>query len=898
MRLLFISLFIVTCTLQSYPQILRGKIKDTEGNPVAYATVYIREIRQGTVANTKGDYEIRIPEGKYSIIYQSLGYSPETREVTITKTPLTINITLQVQYYQIPEIRITASGEDPAYGIMRKVIGMAPYHLNQVNHYRAEVYLKGTLVINKIPRLLQQSIKVEARRNRGTSVSSATIKEGETYLMESFNEIEFHAPDRYVQRVISLQSTFPEEGGEISPMNFIEASFYQPVIAEMAISPLSPDAFSHYKFRYGGLSVQGEYIINKIYVIPRRKSQQLFEGTIYLVEDLWCLHSVDLVNENIAGRIRVTQLYIPVKDDIWMPVSHKFDMDVSIIGLKADASYSSSIKYSDVTVNTGLEKPRTITEGFSSRPVAAVSRSDTVSSKNREQIEKLLSRKELSNRDMIRLSNLFEKESKNSMPDSVRNSLEIKDRTTYIIEKDAGKKDSAFWAEIRPIPLSENEAYSIRLSGNTRAGLIISSSASDSAATAARIKTKQAFPSQLKNIAFGSTWNDTSGFSFRFDGLFNLRNLRFNTVDGFVYGTEFRISKLWNKTNSLTFYPVICYAFSRETLMWQLNGQYRFDRMRQSQIYWRSGMTSRDIGTAGGINTFLNSMTTLFLKRNYLKLYDSRYLTIGHRREIANGLYIDISAGLDDRRLLENNTYFTLIKHNREYTENIPDNPFLFPLFDTIYGLKNHKHINITTSLEWTPKQKYRIRNNIKIPSGSDYPTFILTYRHIINRYQFEYPAARNYDYLRLEIFRRKEVGAFGEFIWRIRSGGYIENKNISFIDFNHFNSQPLSVLLNNYEDAFRLRDYYSLGTPDFFTEFHLKYTTPYLLIKLLPVLSNTLIRENVSCSFLWPDGKSTYTELGYSISELFFVGEAGVYAGFNNFSFRSAGIRIVLKIN
>ena len=96
----------------------------------------------------------------------------------------------------------------------------------------------------------------------------------------------------------------------------------------------------------------------KFRLIPKRKSQQLFSGTIYIIEDLWCLHSVDLINENIAGKIRIQQLYIPVQDDIWMPVSHKFEINISIIGFKADAGYGSSIKYIDVKLKQTLQKPR------------------------------------------------------------------------------------------------------------------------------------------------------------------------------------------------------------------------------------------------------------------------------------------------------------------------------------------------------------------------------------------------------------------------------------------------------------------------------------------------------------------------------------------------------------
>jgi len=370
----FFPIFLILVSISSISpaQILKGKITNQSGNPIQYSTVYIQELKQGTTSNIKGDYEIKIDPGKYQVTYQSLGFSPVFLNITISNQQTIIkNVVLPVQYYQIPEVRITASGEDPAYIIMRKVIGLAPYYLNNVSYYKAEVYLKGNLIINKIPKLLQKSLRMEAN-NRGTSVSAGgkpkanerTLKAGDSFLMESFNEIEFTAPNKYFQKVISFNSTFPEQGNNISPMDFIQASFYQPVLAEIAISPLSPQAFSYYTFKYLGSSLQGNFTINKIQVIPKRKSQQVFEGTIYIIEDLWCLHSVDLTNENLVGRIRIQQLYIPVQDDIWLPVSHKFEINIGIMGLKADAGYGGSVKYIEVKTNLALQRPKTISTDF------------------------------------------------------------------------------------------------------------------------------------------------------------------------------------------------------------------------------------------------------------------------------------------------------------------------------------------------------------------------------------------------------------------------------------------------------------------------------------------------------------------------------------------------------
>jgi hypothetical protein len=94
------------------------------------------------------------------------------------------------------------------------------------------------------------------------------------------------------------------------------------------------------------------------------------------------------------------------------------------------------------------------------------------------------------------------------------------------------------------------------------------------------------------------------------------------------------------------------------------------------------------------------------------------------------------------------------------------------------------------------------------------------------------------------------------------------------------------------------LPQYYSMSTPEAFGEFHIKYTTPYLLIKLLPGISNTLMRENISLSYLGSKNTPHYTELGYGISEILFLAELGIYVGFEDFGYKSVGGKLILKFN
>ncbi len=41
-----------------------------------------------------------------------------------------------------------------------------------------------------------------------------------------------------------------------------------------------------------------------------------------------------------------------------MPVSHKFEVNIGIMGFKADAGYAVSVKYNDVKPNLALQRPK------------------------------------------------------------------------------------------------------------------------------------------------------------------------------------------------------------------------------------------------------------------------------------------------------------------------------------------------------------------------------------------------------------------------------------------------------------------------------------------------------------------------------------------------------------
>ena len=74
MRLLFTILLITLLTPVISAQILKGSITDMIGEPIPYSTVYIQDSNRAQHPIQKGIMRYSLPAGKYTVIYQSLGY--------------------------------------------------------------------------------------------------------------------------------------------------------------------------------------------------------------------------------------------------------------------------------------------------------------------------------------------------------------------------------------------------------------------------------------------------------------------------------------------------------------------------------------------------------------------------------------------------------------------------------------------------------------------------------------------------------------------------------------------------------------------------------------------------------------------------------------------------------
>jgi len=869
-----IFLFVLVSIQPLNGQAIKGKITDSNGQPIPFSTVYIKELTKGLTANKDGDFDLKIPEGEYSVIISALGYKPETRQIKVSDAAIENNFVLTKHTYQIKEVRIYSNSEDPAYGIMRKAIGLAPYYLNQIKHYSAEVYMKASIIVLKIPKLLQKAMKVEANEDE--------IEIGRNYVEESLNEIIFDAPDKYNQRVISFNTSFPEDNN-VNVMGYIKSSFYQPTV-DMAISPLAPNAFSHYRFTFEGVSYEGNFAINKIKVTPRRKSQQLFTGYLYIVDDYWNIHSADLTVDLFIGPIRIRQLYTPVKDDAWLPVSYNMGVEASIIGIKVNVTYLSSVKYSDIEINQDITPPLALQETIKEPVILANEKPEPAQDKKvTEKIENILSKEEMSNRDMIKLARLMDKETKKEK--EIDKSLEIKETTSHTIEKDAKKRDSTYWNTIRPIPLTENELIGYRVKDS------VLLAKSDTTIDADSLKKQKSRVIKFAgNVISGKTFRSKdSSLVFRYDGVIGLDKLTFNIVDGWAYKQKFSIKKVFNPGRKLGVYPEIGYAFNREAFIWNIHNSFSYAPLKRANIFLDLGQRSSDFNFENGINRSLNSISSLYFRYNYLRLFEESYLTTGNNIDLANGLRLSVSARYSEKKHLENSTdYSFFFVDDRDYEDNQPENIHL-----TNYPLENQESFVFSLGLSYTPDYYYRIRKGVKYMASSDYPTFRIEYQKSI-------PGAFNsqadFDFIEGQISQSKDLGIFSNLDWSICAGVFITKKYMHFSDFKHFNTQEIPLLLDRPKNAFMLLEYYQYSTPEWFAEAHIKYNTPFLLIKLLPFFSEKLWQETLYGGYLYQPEFKNYVELGYGLTDVYFVADAGIFIGFEDGKYGRYGFKISLN--
>lgn len=842
---------------------IKGTIKSSSGDLLPFATIYIRNIETGTTSNDVGQYEYNLKPGKYDLVFQYLGYESQVKYVEVGAGFSEVNVQLKETALVLREVEVRAGKEDPAYTIMRKAIAKADYHRNHLDKYSCEVYIKGSGRLIDSPFFLRKAIAKEG-------VDSTTA-----FVSESISVVTYTRPNQYDERVISVRSI--GEGNNTSPNGYIQGSFYESKIAN-AISPLSPKAFGYYKFEYLGTFMDRGYAVSKIRVIPRSKGDDLFAGTISIVEEAWSIYNVDLKTSYYGIIFEIKQIYDPIENKAWMPISHTFHVEGTFFGFEFEYDYLATASKYEITLNPDLEVEFSVIDEKVDKELAAKLEEQNKNIPD-ETFAKMASGKELTRKEMRKMIREYEKQeaARDTIPDTVE---EI---TTFKIDSLAHKKDTSYWNTVRPVPLSE---YEIKGYHKMDSMAVVEKQEAEGDTIKTKSRKRKGF--QIEDIVIGNTYKIGDKTHFEIEPV--IANVRFNAVEGYNFYYQMAFTKTFENKHWLEISPFVRYGFSRKEVTGKLRTAYAFgERRKRKSFVLEGGKYVSQINRDEPIHDVLNSLTALILKENYMKLYEDEYLQLAFRNRVSNEFNYSITSMYTKRLPLQNNTNHSWTKKSKDFESNTPVNAeMLDTSFDPHYAFLNEMKFN------FKPWLKYKIHNKRKRTIDGSSPEISVVYENAIPVGD----AKIDFHKVKAEFKHAVNLGIRGRLSFNIGGGAFLSKDSLSFLDYNHFMGNRTPIQMMDAAGSYRLLDYYLYSTKGAHFNVLTHYQFRKFFLSRFGFIQKRGIKESVIANYLYTQESDHFTELGYSIDNIFRVFRVEGVAAFQNGKYLDWGIRVGIAAN
>ncbi|WP_246849931.1 DUF5686 and carboxypeptidase regulatory-like domain-containing protein [Rufibacter roseolus] len=842
--------------------VLKGKVTDEKGVGLAFATVYLQGSTVGSTTNEQGDYQFNVDPGKHTVVFQYVGYKSQTRAIEVPEeekpTPLVLNVQLLPDVYNLNEVRVSLSGKNPAYGIMEQAIAKREYHLKEVQAFTAQVYVKGLQRLINMPKRLLGIIKVPAG-----------LKPGILYLSESVSEMSFMQPGKYRERMISSKVSGSSRAFSYNQASEFNVNFYQNLLKAQGVnergfvSPLANNAMFFYKYEYVGSSQDNGYLIHRIKVIPKRKTDPVCTGYVYIVDGSWRLHSLNLYvtkdqQIEFVDTLRITQQFTPAPGNVWVLQSQKFTFDVEGYGFKGNGYFMAV--YSKYRV-----KPAPfVKQAPAPAPVAPAAPAPVVS----PPVVAALPAPKLSRKERKALR---DNPPTNGVPDAEY----FKKKEVLLIEKDANTRDSAYWNEVRPVPLTQEEIVDY----HTKDSLQV-------------IKESKPYKDSIdrKNNKFSASDLLLSGYSYQnsFERTsFSIepvtRIWQYNTVEGLVANLGIEYTKRYEDRRRYTIAPTLRYGFSNREVQAKLSGSFMYDMVRRRSVGFEGGKFVSQFNPEEP-TPFVNTVYTLLLKKNYEKLYQRQYLRLWHNRELVNGLSATFQVGYAQREMMFNTTdYAVRDRASRVFSSNEPQNAEVAST-----AFPRHQALTVALTLTYRPGAEYISHPDRKINLGSKWPLFTLNYRKGISGVL---GSDVDYDFVSLGVSDDLALGLLGTSSYSVSAGTFWRKNQLYFMDFRHFSGNR--TILSGDFSGFQLLDYYRYSTQKTYIEGHYSHHFNGFILNKLPLIRKLKWQEVGSVNYLHTAAAGHYLELGVGLEHLFKVFRMDFVTGFQERQKVSSGIRI-----
>ena len=334
--------------------------------------------------------------------------------------------------------------------------------------------------------------------------------------------------------------------------------------------------------------------------------------------------------------------------------------------------------------------------------------------------------------------------------------------------------------------------------------------------------------------------------------------------------------------------PEIGYAFNRKALFWSIGNQFTNLIWNHSQFKIDFGKTSRDFKPeASGIHPELNSLSSWFFAKNYMKLYETSFLELNITQQVAKNLNITSLVEYNHFIPLKNHTSYKL-SDNREYEPNVPlgfaeDHPALLQQKSFVYGL----------SASYRRNQKKPWLEQSGFLFISDFYNLSLSYKQgVPNMFSSESDFSR----IDFQFHQQANISPGAGIDWHIDAGTFLHANRLHFSQYKHFRTAESPVSFNTVTHTFQLLNDYRPSTQQSYLNCGVELRNEYLLFRYISFINQRTWSESLHLNYLTTTEIKHYWEAGYSINNLFFIGNAGIFIGFNETVFNSILFKVSIS--
>jgi hypothetical protein len=602
----------------AFAGIVKGKVTDDKGEALPFAIVFVKGSTAGTSANANGEYQLNLNPGTYQLTGQYIGYRQTVHSITVKGDEI-IQKDFKLKEQALEMKEVTIKDEDPAYYIIRETIKRRKFHLTQVESFQTSIYMKGVLRNREFKpggmiKLISGADEKEIKSEMGVDSNGKAV----LYLVEE--KADYYADGE--KRKTIIRSV--KESGNPTGLGFSQIpsviSFYQNNINIIGgvnprgfVSPVSENALNYYKYVYQGEFKENGHTVNKIKVTPKRLYEPLFEGTIYISEGDWAIHSLNLQATkrnalDMLDTMRIEQEFLPLGKDVWVVKSQVIYPTLGILGFNV-AGYFVTV-YDNQKVN---------------QPI----------------------------------------------PDSI-----FADKIVSIYDKEANKKDSSYWKEERPIPLEEDEVkdYVVKDSINAKYSdpvyLDSMRRRGNKFSFSGMLLSGYDFDTKHYKNSFGI--NSLIGIVPGQKGMLN-----FNTVEGINISPRIYWEHNIDTGDNITAEVAARYGISNQHFNAIAGIVYKHENKEWRGRNWQIGIDGGSYvfqyNPDNPIYPTYNTISTILYRKNHMKIYERMQAGIFLSRNYGNGFSWKAQASYQERFPLFNTTSYSWAGAEvLPITDNIP----------------------------------------------------------------------------------------------------------------------------------------------------------------------------------------------------------------------------------